>query len=185
MGRPKAWLPFGDEPMLPRVVRLLGEAVEPIVIVAAGEQDLPPLPKRVEVVRDKVQGRGPLEGIAAGLAALGGKVDAAFVSSCDVPFLRPAFVRRMIELLGDHQICVPFVDGFDHPLAAVYRIGILDSVRKLLEANRMRPVFLFDAVATRVVTAEELREVDPTLETLRNLNTPEDYEAALRDFASI
>ena len=35
MGRDKATLPFGPELMLQRVVRLLGEAVQRIVIVAA------------------------------------------------------------------------------------------------------------------------------------------------------
>ncbi len=65
MGRAKAWLPFGTEIMLPRVVRLLGEAVSPIVVVAAPEQDLPPLPDDVRVVRDEEKGRGPLQGLDA------------------------------------------------------------------------------------------------------------------------
>src|SRR5579871_6029338 len=112
MGRPKAWLPFGGEAMLARVVRLLGEAVAPVVVVAAPGQDVPPLPPGVGVVRDPERHRGPLQGLAAGLEALRGRADAAYLSSCDVPFLRPAFVRRMIELLGDHQACVPRVEGF-------------------------------------------------------------------------
>ena len=66
-------------------------------------------------------------------------------------------------------------------LAAVYRLEVLDTVQALLEQNRLRPVFLFDAVPTRVVSADELRDVDTTFESLRNLNTPEDYERALRD----
>src|SRR5216684_2918889 len=168
MGRPKAWLPIGGELMLPRVVRLLSEVVSPIVVVAAPEQDLPPLPSDVQIVRDEEKGRGPLQGLAAGLAALQGHADAAYASSCDVPFLRPAFVRRMIELLGSHQICVPHVDDFHHPLAAVYRVEVLEIVRKLLQENRLRPVFLFDAAPTRVVCADELNDVDPTFATLRN-----------------
>jgi molybdopterin-guanine dinucleotide biosynthesis protein A len=181
MGKPKAWLPIGGEIMLPRVVRLLSEAVLPIVVVAAPEQDLPPLPGDVKIVRDEEKGRGPLQGLAAGLAALQGSAEAAFASSCDVPFLRPAFVRRMIELLGARQICVPHVGAYHHPLAAVYRVEVLDAVRTLLSEDRLRPVFLFDAAPTRVVQAEELSDIDPTFETLRNLNTPEDYEQALRD----
>ena len=31
MGRPKAWLPFAGEVMLPRVVRLLSEVVAPML----------------------------------------------------------------------------------------------------------------------------------------------------------
>ena len=181
MGRPKAWLPFAGELMLQRVVRLLGEAVSPIVVVAAPEQDVPTLPADVQVVRDDEKGRGPLAGLAAGFAALQGKADAAFASSCDVPFLRPAFVRRMIDLLGEAQICVPSVDGHHHSLAAVYRLDVLDAIKSLLQQDRLRPAFLFDVVPTRIVTADELRDVDPMLETLRNLNTAEDYEQALRD----
>jgi molybdopterin-guanine dinucleotide biosynthesis protein A len=100
MGRPKAWLPFGGEFMLQRVVRVLREAVDPVVVVAAPGQDVPPLPPEVEIVRDEVEGRGPLQGLAAGLAALAGKADAAYLSSCDAPFLTPAFVRRVISALA-------------------------------------------------------------------------------------
>jgi molybdopterin-guanine dinucleotide biosynthesis protein A len=181
MGRPKAWLPFAGEVMLPRVVRLLGEAVSPIVVVAAPDQDLPPLPDEIAVVRDEEKGRGPLQGLAAGLGALRGKADAAYLSSCDVPFLRPAFVHRLIDLLGEHAICVPRVGDYHHPLAAVYRIDVIDAVNHLLAENRLRPFFLFESVATRVVEAAEMADVDPTFQTLRNLNTPEDYEAALRE----
>jgi len=179
MGRPKAWLPFAGELMLQRVVRLLGTAVQPIVVVAAPEQDVPSLPPDVAIVRDDEKGRGPLQGLAAGLAALAGQVDAAYLSSCDVPFLQPAFVRRLIELMGDASICVPRVGAYHHPLAAVYRIGVADAVQRLLAENRLRPFFLFEAVATRVVEAQELADVDPEFATLRNLNTPEDYESAL------
>src|SRR5205807_1186627 len=138
-------LPFAGEVMLPRVVRLLSEAVRPIVVVAAPEQDVPPLPAEVPIVRDEEKGRGPLQGLAAGLAALQGQVDAAYLSSCDVPFLRPALVRRLIELLGDHAICVPQVGDYHHPLAAVYRVDILPAVEQLLREDRLRPFFLFQA----------------------------------------
>jgi len=184
MGRPKAWLPFAGEIMLPRVVRLLREAVGPVVVVAAPGQDVPLLPTEVAIVRDEEKGRGPLQGLAAGLAALRGRADAAYLSSCDVPFLKPAFVRRLVELLGDHVICVPRIGDHHHPLAAVYRLDVEPVVRRLLAENRLRPFFLFEAVATRVVEAAELADVDPTFQTLRNLNTPEEYEAAVREAAA-
>ncbi len=183
MGRSKAWLPFAGELMLPRILRLLGEVVSPLIVVAAPEQELPPLPSGVEVVRDEEKGRGPLQGLAAGLKALQGRAAAAYASSCDVPFLQPAFVRRLIELLGDKQICVPHVEGYHHPLAAVYRLEVADAVGRLLAENRLRPVFLFDLVPTHIVEAAELADVDPTFQTLRNLNTPEEYEAAVRELS--
>ena len=180
MGAPKLSLPFGPELMLQRVVRLLSSVVSPIVVVAAPEQEVPPLPPSISIVRDRREARGPLEGLAAGLAALPAGVDAAYATSCDVPLLVPAFVTRMIELLGDHEIAVPRSGEFHHPLAAVYRRGVLAQIEKLLGSDRLRPVFLFDAVRTRRVAEDELRDVDPELTTLENLNRPEDYARALR-----
>jgi molybdopterin-guanine dinucleotide biosynthesis protein A len=90
----------------------------------------------------------------------------------------------MIELLGDHMACVPRVEGYLHPLAAVYRLELAGVAARLLAEDRLRPAFLFDAVATRVVGPEELVDVDPTFQSLRNLNTPDEYEAALRDAAA-
>lgn len=180
MGRAKHLLPFGSEPMLHRVLRLVGQAVQPVVLVAAPGQVLPDLPPHVPVVYDRRPGLGPLEGIAAGLARLEGEADAAFVTGCDAPLLRPAFIRRMIELLEGWEIAVPHAGGFDHPLAAVYRTRVLPVAETLLASGRVRPLFLFDQVPTRRVAPEELASVDPELESLRNLNRPEDYAAALQ-----
>ena len=181
MGVSKATLPFGPETMLQRVVRLLGTVVSPVIVVAAREQSLPELPDDVIVTRDEREQRGPLEGLRAGLTALPNSVDIAYVTSCDVPLLVPGFVERMVELLGDHDIAVMEIDGFPHPLSAVYRRDTLPHVQALLEKERLRPVFLFDAVRTRRVRPEEMASVDRDLRTLRNLNTREDYVAALSE----
>jgi len=179
MGVAKATLPFGPETMLQRVVRLLGTTVSPIVAVAARDQELPALPADVIVARDEREARGPLEGLRAGLKALPESVDAAYVTSCDVPLLEPAFVEHMLALLGEHDIAVMEIDGFTHPLSAVYRRAVLSHVEELLAQDRLRPAFLFDAVRTRRVSPGEMRGADPDLRTLRNLNTREDYEKAL------
>ncbi len=179
MGRPKHLLPFGSERMLQRIVRLLGEAVSPVIVVAAAGQELPELPRDLPVLQDRRPDCGPLEGIAVGLARLGHEADLSFVTACDAPLLRPAFVRRLIELVAGYDIAVPHVGGYDHPLTAVYRTTVLPHAESLLAAGRVRPVFLFDQVRTRRITADELADVDPELESLMNVNSPEDYAAAL------
>jgi molybdopterin-guanine dinucleotide biosynthesis protein A len=179
MGSSKALLPFGTETMLQRVIRLLGTVASPLVAVAAPGQELPPLPASVFVTRDEHEGRGPLEGLRAGLAALPPDVEIAYVTSCDVPLLVPQFVERMIDLLGDADVAVIEIEGFAHPLSAVYRRRVLPHVDALLAADRLRPVFLFDAVKTRRVQPAEMTAADPELLTLRNLNTREDYLEAL------
>lgn len=180
MGTSKALLPFGPETMLQRVVRIMGEVVAPIVVVAASDQELPTLPPDAIVTRDEREGRGPLEGLRAGLKAVPQDVEAAYVTSCDVPLLVPGFVRQMIDLARGYDVAVMEIDGFPHPLSAVYRRSTLPSIEDLLANNRLRPAFLFEAVRTRRVRPDEMT-ADPDLRTLRNLNTREDYAQALAE----
>ena len=180
MGTSKALLPFGPETMLQRVVRLLADVASPIVVVAAVGQALPELPRSVIVTHDEQEERGPLEGLRAGLKVLPAHVDAAYVTSCDVPLLEPAFVREMVDFANGFDIAVMEIDSFPHPLSAVYRRAVLPHVEDLLAANQLRPAFLFDRVKTRRIRPHQIT-ADPDLRTLRNLNTREDYEQALAD----
>jgi len=179
MGRPKAMLPFGPETMLARVVRILREVADPVVVVAAPGQELPELPPEVAVLRDRRPNRGPLEGLAVGLAAMSQRTDRVFFTACDLPLLLGEFVCRMATLSVGHDVAVPCIDRFDEPLAAVYHVDVLPHVESLLAADRLRPKALFERVRTRRVTADELSDVDPHLQSLRNTNTPDDYRAAL------
>ena len=181
MGRPKLSLPFGSELMLPRVVRIMSEVVLPIVVVAATGQDLPELPSNVRIVRDEQEYLGPLAGIELGLRALQESgVEAAYVSSCDVPLLQPTFIREMIRRLGDHELAVPREGDFHHPLAGVYRVSLVERVRCLVAEQRLRPLFLIQQSDSVEVPVNELRGVDPELQSLRNVNRPEDYAAVLQ-----
>src|SRR4029077_7358675 len=157
-----------------------GTIVSPIVAVAARDQVLPALPPDLIATHDEREGRGPLEALRAGLKALPEDVDAAYVTSCDVPLLVPAFVRQMLDLARGYDIAVMEIDGFTHPLSAVYRRATLPQVESLLAGDRLRPVFLFEAVRTRRGAPAEMT-ADPDLKTLRNLNTPDDYDRALAD----
>ena len=181
MGRDKATLPFGPELMLQRVVRLVSEAVplENIVVVAAPTQSLPTLPSEVIIAHDDEAFRGPLQGLATGMQALGPRIDAAYATACDVPLLVPAFIEQMFELLAEFDAAVPVDGAFHHPLAAVYRHSVLSTIRRLLDCGQSRPRFLFDEVRTIQVPVDALRPVDPELATLVNLNHEEDYRAAL------
>jgi molybdopterin-guanine dinucleotide biosynthesis protein A len=182
MGRDKATLPFGPgEVLLQRVVRLVGEVVpsERIICAATPGQVLPNLPAAVRSVYDQAPGCGPLAGLVAGLKAIGSEVDAVYATGCDVPELVPAFIGRMFELLGDHQIAVPHDGGRYHPLAAVYRTDVLPIVETQLVGDDRSMQSLMNLCRTRRVELDELRNVDPQLASLANCNSPEDYQQAL------
>jgi molybdopterin-guanine dinucleotide biosynthesis protein A len=180
MGQPKAGLPFGGESLLARVVRLVSTVTQPVVVVAAPDQPLPgDLPSAVLLARDARPDRGPLEGLAAGMRALPGRAEVAFACGCDAPLVRPAFIARLVELLGDHDAVVPWIDRRFHPLTAVYRLSVLEHVEAMLADDCLRLHTLFERVDARRVSAEELEVADPRLDSLRNVNGPEDYALAL------
>lgn len=180
MGQPKATLPFGPELMLQRVHRLLSEVVHPIVVVAAADQTLPPLPTGTLFARDEQPSRGPLEGLLAGMKVMQPLCEWVYVTSCDVPLLQPAFVRQLLALAPEYDAVVPREDEFSHPLSAVYHTRILEKIVALLAENQLRLQLLLKQINTRFVPIDELRSSDPELLSLRNLNHPEEYLAALR-----
>lgn len=186
MGTPKAALDWHGSTMLRRVTGLVGRAVDgPVVVVRAPGQALPSLPSAVTVVADAREGRGPLQGLAAGLAAVKDHAPVAYVSSTDVPLLHPAFVRRIVTALDDeHDVVLPTVGGHLQPLAAAYRTSLLALVQELIAADRLRPAFVFER--SRVLHVDErtllndpaVARLDPELSSVRNLNRPDDYAVA-------
>ncbi len=180
MGQPKLSLPFGNELMLQRVCRIVGQVVSPIVVVAANGQEVPPLPADIRVVRDEYDDQGPLAGLATGLKHLQEDCDAAFVTACDAPLLKPEFIQRLIDQLDDFDAVVPFDGEFVHVLTAVYRTRLEQPARDLLAANQRRLLKLVQEHRSRSVSVDELRDVDPELDSLRNTNSPEDFAEALR-----
>jgi molybdopterin-guanine dinucleotide biosynthesis protein A len=188
MGTPKAWLDFGGETLLARTAKVVGSVAAPVVVAAAPGQDLPPLSEGVALVRDAAIGNGPLQGIAAGLGAVAAHAPAAFVCGTDAPFLHPALIRRLAVLHGEgHAIVAACAGGRVHPLAAVYGTSVLPVIAEALAAGRLRLTAIFDRVPTLIadeallLAGDELRSADPELRSLSNVNTPEEYAAALAD----
>jgi molybdenum cofactor guanylyltransferase len=186
MGSPKAALDWHGSTLLRRVTGIVGRSVDgPVVVVTAPGQALPALDPDVEVVADAREGRGPLQGLAAGLAAIGDRGEIAYVTSTDVPLLHPAFVRRVVGALDDEvDVVLPEVGGYRQPLSAAYRVDLLGSISELIASDRMRPAFLFER--SRVLHMGEadllkngaLSRLDPALASVSNLNEPADYERA-------
>ena len=181
MGRDKATLPFGGETLLVRAVRNVSNCVDDVVVVARRGQELPALPADVRVVFDETDDRGPLGGLGPGLRAV--RAPAAFVTSCDAPFVSRAVIDLLFARLGTGDAAVAESGGFTHPLCAVYRATCAATIDRLVAENRLRAADLVDVFSAVRVGETELRAVDPELLALSNCNTPESYAAALARLA--
>ncbi len=186
MGAAKADLEWHGSTLLYRAAAILARTVDgPVVVVAAPGQELPALPGGVAVVEDPVEGLGPMQGLAAGLASVADRADVAFVCSTDLPFLHPSFVRRVLRgLTPGNDVALPVAHGFRQPLAAAYRTALAGLVADLLARGNLAPGMLYEhcAVArlddTALLDDAALARHDPALESVVNVNTPQDYAAA-------
>jgi molybdopterin-guanine dinucleotide biosynthesis protein A len=180
MGQPKAALDFGGMPLLTRIVIELKWWFDEIVIVAAPQSEGQP---RIDVpglkiVHDETAFAGPLDALRRGLNALEHGV--AFACSCDLPMLNSDVAADLVAMLDDFDAVMPEVGGKLQPLHAVYRKECANSIAALEESGEKRLTANAHAINARKVGEEELRTIDPQLSSFFNVNTPEDYQHALK-----
>src|SRR2546430_2592550 len=181
MGRPKALLLFDNELLIAHIVRALKRMFAETVIVAAPEQELPELP--AILVRDEVAYQGPVGRIYYGLKAASGNF--CFVTSCDVPFFNLALISHLTSQISNHDVVVPHWENRFQPLHAAYRTSVAPLLKEQLDRGELRPVYLFDKVRTRKIGEEEIRRFDPEGLSFFNMNTPADYEEAVKRWQAL
>lgn len=187
MGRSKALLEWHGSTLVRRAVGLVARAVDgPVVVVRAPGQALPALPPGTELAEDALEARGPLQGMAAGFAAIAGRAEIVFVSGVDSPLLHPALVAHVIgSLRPDDDVALPHAHGFAHPLAAAYRAAtVAPLIGDLLAEDSLGTNPLMGRCRVRRLDEAALlcdpavAALDPQLHSLDNLNEPSEYAAA-------
>jgi molybdenum cofactor guanylyltransferase len=176
MGRPKALLPFDGEPLVTHLVRRLRKRFDEIVVVAAEGQELPSLDALV--ARDEIAECGPIGGLHAGLRAASS--DDCFLASCDMPFLNAALAAHLVGELEGRDAVVPIQEGRLQPLHAAYSRKIADRLRAPIAQGELRMKDLIARLRAKVIDQDALRAIDPSGLSFKNMNLPEDYDAALR-----
>jgi molybdopterin-guanine dinucleotide biosynthesis protein A len=188
MGTAKAALAWHDSTLLRRVVGLVARGVDgPVVVVRSPGDGLPRLPIGVEVIEDDGRGAGPLAALAVGLAALHDRADLVFAAATDMPFLHPAFVAAVLAAVEPGAgAAVPTIAGRRQPLAAAYRPSLATRAAALVESGRggvnaLAPPGSAEPDEIALLARPDVARLDPTLRSVRNLNRPEQYAAALAE----
>lgn len=190
MGTDKAFLALDGERLIERVMGVLREVCAGIIIVANDTSLYAML--GAPVVPDTIQDFGPIAGLHAGLQAM--RTDLGIAVAVDMPFLRPALLRAMMEVAAGWDAVVPALAspaGADvaqkrakdldmHPLHAVYRRTCVPVIRAAMDRGDRRLNAFLTAIRVRYFTAEEIRVYDPELRSLLNVNTPEELRGLER-----
>src|SRR5688572_20741805 len=173
MGQDKAWIELEGRPIAARVVDVLREVADEVLIVA---NDPRFAELGLRVVPDRFPEGGALGGIATGVGAA--THDRVLVAACDMPFLRADVWRLVVQRSDGADAVVPKVGGEYETLHALYTKACLGPLERALGAGKMRVISFFPEVRVREIPEADLRALDPDLRSLTNVNTPEELAAA-------
>jgi molybdopterin-guanine dinucleotide biosynthesis protein A len=174
MGSPKESLPWGDGSLLLHTVETLLDCTYPVVVVARDDhQDLPPLHTECELIFDDKPGEG--------LRFVESRCDAVLVVGCDLPFLNGEAVAWLAGQLGDHSGVVPVLDGIAQPLCGIYHVRLRPTIRDLVHRGERRALALAGLPGVHKLPEDLIRRFDPELRFLRDVDTPDEFDAARRD----
>lgn len=176
MGQDKAFLKLGGYTLLERALELARGAAGNAWIVGSAAKFAAFGP----VVEDVYPGCGPLGGIHAALADTATEMN--LMIAVDLPFVRLDFLKYLIAGArpSNATVVVPRASGRQQPLCAIYRRSFIGVAERSLQAGKYKIDSLFTEVSTIVIAQEELEREGFSGEMFRNLNTPEDWEAAER-----
>lgn len=192
MGQAKALLPVPPQgtPLVLHIIQRLTPLVGQVLVVAndpslAREANLP---ASVPVLADRYPEAGTLGGIATGLGACN---DWTMMVACDMPFLNPVLFAYLQQLAREQEggrdcwdAVVPFTAGYAEPLHALYHRRCLPAIEARLAKQERRANCFYSDIHVRRVEEAELRPYDPQLLSFVNINTPEEWQQALRLFNS-
>jgi molybdopterin-guanine dinucleotide biosynthesis protein A/molybdopterin-guanine dinucleotide biosynthesis protein len=182
MGQDKAQMILGGKKLFERAALTLGEICGGnISLVGAIHTDLD-----IAVVQDvEVAGndlpRAPIVGLYTALATATSEWIA--VLACDLPFVTGDLMTKLVGFCSDEfDAIVPVQpDATSQPLCALYRCErCLPVAEEMLKTGDFKLQRFLSRVVTRYVGFNEVAERDGSANFFLNINTPEDYERALR-----
>lgn len=165
MGRDKAMLPVGGKTLIEHILfQAEGFFAETYLSVSRiGRLNF----LEGTMIPDTHPGQGPLAGLYSALKA--SRYEKNFVTSCDVPVIRPEFIRKLLKHGRDFEIVIASVDGArPEPLFGIYDRRVLHTAKNILEAGERSVLPLLERARTKLVRLDG--------DWYRNLNTMADYQ---------
>jgi molybdopterin-guanine dinucleotide biosynthesis protein A len=174
--RNKALLKLGGRTFLDRTIARIRPFFREIMIIGSDSGDYGRY--GVPVHPDIRPESGSLGGILTALTR--SSAPRTFCVACDMPFLHPGIITRLLEAGGEEtDAVIPRLPEGLEPLCAVYSRRLIPRINELLDGGEKRIRLAVKNARTDFIDVDELRRDDPLLLSFFNINTPEDLETAL------
>jgi molybdopterin-guanine dinucleotide biosynthesis protein A len=175
MGTEKALLALGAATLVERVLAAAAPLGVPCMLIGGQPRAFAGL--GLPVHPDLRPGLGPLGGLHTALA-LAPAARVLFLA-CDLPFMTTAFLRFVLDQLGEHQAAVPrSADGLQ-PLCAAYARSCLPAVERALDRGDLRMTAFHADVDVHILEPSTWQAHDRCQLLFTNINTPQEYQWAL------
>ncbi len=176
MGREKAFLKIGERTIIEEQKDTLSKIFDEIIIVANNQKYFDKI--NTKVVTDIIPDSGPKGGLYSGLA-VSSNIH-SFVIGCDMPFINLKFIEYMIKQIGENDIVIPFSSKGIETLFAIYSLNCLETLRRQIELKNLKLIDILSFHKIRYISQEEVIKYDPEEYSFFNVNSPKDYEKALK-----
>lgn len=171
-GRNKAFIDIGGRLVLDRLYSVFKSLFQEIILVT--NDPLCYLEWDLKIVTDLFPYRSSITGIHAGLFFATNPY--AFISACDVPFLKKELVCALVNSLepGIDAVIPQTAKGIE-PLCSVYAINCIKPVEQQIKQQQFQIQRFYNKIRTKYIPESVLRTTDPDLRSFCNINTPEDF----------
>ena len=178
LGQPKALLDFNGKSLIELMIKNLGGYFDEVLLVTDRRELYQNL--SVQITGDLFlhQDKSPLRGIHAGLKY--SSLPYQFVAACDMPFINMELVNYMAQFIFDYEAVIPYIGGHFQPLHSFYHQSIVGVIEKQLQEGNYKITDFYQMIKHRKICEDEISCFDPDYFTFININTAEDYRAALK-----
>jgi molybdopterin-guanine dinucleotide biosynthesis protein A len=177
----KALLSFFNESLIQRQIRRMHPICSELIVVTNDPDAFQIIAgDTIRIITDEITGKGPLSGMHAAFS-FSSNSD-LWVVGCDMPFISASAAKYLWEYKNANSLdaVIPTIEHRDQPLHGVYSKSSLSIITNLLNHGEYRLNQLLSAIRYKSVQESTFLELGVDLKFIMNVNTPQQYEEALR-----
>jgi molybdopterin-guanine dinucleotide biosynthesis protein A len=177
MGRDKALVPFLGRPLILRILDRVAPLADEIVVTTNHPENFSFL--NHALVPDIMPGLGALGGLLTALSSASHPMVA--VVACDMPFVNPCLLlaQKVILDISGVDVVIPRLETGYETFHAIYRRDTcLTAVREAIQNGQRRMIDWLPGVKVKALGEEDIRAMDPGLQSFINVNTEEELKRA-------
>ncbi len=172
MGSNKAFLKLKGKTFIELQIALLREIFDNIFISANTPSEYEYL--NLPIIKDIYPGKGPLGGIYTSL--MNSNSFHTFMLACDMPFVGTELIKQLKDLTKEYDVVIPKNKRGLEPLHAFYSKSCIGPIKRKLDENSLRIISFLPQVNVKVVELDRLSTSNSIKDSVKNLNTRDEYE---------